>query len=139
MAEYNIGQFTEESDFSIIRKQLPIQIPDNTYPAGGYLKNFQIWYRVIRQNTFGKNIVKLGYCCEPAAQYFPIGINANGSTEINMYVGKEGMLEYQDIELLPNSNKYIYLPICFLDDPTATNPQRPDQKFKQTLDFVLEM
>lgn len=135
----NIGQFTEESDLSETRKQINIQVPDDASPSGGKSESFYVQYKMFSQKIFGANVIKISYCCEPAAQYFPIIINGNVGADPNMYVGKNGMLEYQGTDsspviLLPVNDKYIYLPICF-----SKNTTKPDQKFKQTLDFVLEV
>ena len=137
MTDLNILQFTEESDLPLVPqpKSIPIQVPDNTSPSGGRDEYFNVWYKQI--NISGYTVVKLGYCCEPAAQYFPISINNTGdgsSSSINMYVGKTGMLEYQDEENLSKLiTGPIYLPICFSKDNV-----KPDWKFNQTLDFVIK-
>lgn len=43
----------------------------------------------------GKQILKLGYCCENKGHIYPIFLKMNGSYNTPIFIGKEGMYEMQ--------------------------------------------
>ena len=43
----------------------------------------------------GKNIIKLGYCCENKGYIYPIFLKMNGVYSTPTYIGKDGMYEIQ--------------------------------------------
>lgn len=53
----------------------------------------------------GKNIIKLGYCCEEKGHIFPIFLKMNGSYKEPIYIGKDGIYEMQQ-ETFQDSNNY---------------------------------